>query len=69
METEAGRAAFVQAAVARALIRAFGMVAENAQRAHRDESMSYSQEDFDKLIAEEGIGHNDVVNALRGWTG
>jgi hypothetical protein len=66
METEAGRAAFVQAAVARALIRAFGMVAANMEREHRGHSLAYGEEAFERLVVEEGIGHNQVLMALRG---
>ena len=54
-------AAFVNAAVARALIRAQGMTAENLQRVHRGESMAYTNEDFEKLIDDEGVGHNSVL--------
>ncbi len=57
-------AAFVNAAIARALIRAQGMTAENLQRVHREESMAYTNEAFEKLIDEEGIGHNSVIQSL-----
>jgi hypothetical protein len=54
-------AAFVNAAIARALIRAQGMTAENLQRVHREESVAYTNEAFEKLIDEEGIGSNSVI--------
>jgi len=57
-------AAFVNAAVARPLIKAQGMTAENMQRAHRGESMAYNDEAFEKLINDEGIGHNSVITSL-----
>jgi hypothetical protein len=66
METEAGRAAFVQAAAARALIRAFGMVAANMERERHGHSLAYGEEAFERLVVEEGLGHNQVVLALRG---
>jgi hypothetical protein len=65
MDTEAARAAFVQAAVARALIRAFGMVAENLEHYRRKEPLPYGLVTFEALVAEEGIGHNQVLNSLR----
>jgi hypothetical protein len=66
METEAGRAAFVHAAVSRALIRAFGMVAANMERERHGHAPAYGEEAFEALVVEEGIGHNQVLMALRG---
>jgi hypothetical protein len=60
------RAAFINAAVARALIRAAGMTAENMERATHGHSMAYAEETFCALINEEGIGHNSVVSFLLG---
>ena len=57
-------AADVNARVARALIRAMGMQAENLHRHHRDETVAYTEQDFVDLIDEEGIGHNPVILAL-----
>jgi len=56
----------INAAVARALILAMGMQAENLQREHRGESMAYVEIDFKRLIDQEGIGANGVVLFLRG---
>ena len=54
-------AAFVNAASARATIRAAAMTAENNDRAIRGESMAYPESAFTALIEEEGIGHNSVL--------
>ena len=59
-------AAFVNAAVARALIRALGMTAENMQQAQWEEPMAYTDKDFNKLLDEEGIGHNSVLTVFGG---
>ncbi len=40
----------INASVARALILAMGMQAENLQREHRGESMAYVEIDFERLI-------------------
>ena len=37
-----------------------GMIAENKQRALQGENMAYRHDDFMSLIAEYGIGHNDL---------
>lgn len=51
-------AAFVQAAAARATIRAMGMAAENMQRKHLGRAMAYGMDDFDAIIVDEAIGYN-----------
>ena len=56
------KAAFINAAVARATIRALAMHAENMQREGLGQSMAYREEDFLGLIAEEGLHHNAVVS-------
>ena len=63
--TENARAAIVFAAAARALIRAMGMEAENAIRLRRGEALAYDGEAYERLLVEEGIGHNQVMEALR----
>jgi len=50
----------------RALVRTAGMVCENAQRKNRGESMAYVEEDFQKVIVEEGLSWNQVIETLRG---
>lgn len=60
----ADSAVFVAAAVARAQIRAMGMVAENKYREINGEPPMYRQADFDALIVDEGIHHNAVVAVL-----
>lgn len=59
------RAAIVNAAIARAMIRALGAWAENMQRAHCGQSMAYTDDAISAIIDEEGIGHNAVIAALR----
>jgi hypothetical protein len=49
------------AAVARAQIRAMGMVAENAMRERRGESPAYTEDSFLLVIFEEGIGYNAAI--------
>jgi hypothetical protein len=64
--TSEQKAAFLNAAVARALIRALGMQAENMQRHYRGEAMAFVQGDFDNLTLEEGIEHNAIIGLLNG---
>jgi len=59
------RVAEVQARVACALIQMEGMKAENAQRAHRGESMAHVWADFEALIETECVGSNSVIMTLR----
>lgn len=58
------QAAMVNASVARAMIRSYGMNAENARRAMHGESMAYTEDDFVSLIEDEGIGYNQVIQTL-----
>lgn len=60
------KTAFINAAVARALIRALGMLAENMQRHHREESMAFVQGHFENLILQEGIEHNAIIGLPNG---
>lgn len=55
----------LNAAVARAQIRAMGMQAENESRQNRGESPAYVEEDFVRVIDDEGIGFNQAVMATR----
>ena len=54
----------MNASVARAMIRALGMQAENDHRKYRSEPMAYGEGDFLNVIDLEGIGHNAVVEYL-----
>lgn len=48
-----------------ALIQAIGMMSENIERANRGESLAYTEDQFMKLIKDNGITYNDVIQ--RGW--
>lgn len=43
-----------------ALIQAIGMMSENIERANRGESLAYTEDQFMKLIQDNGITYNDV---------
>lgn len=58
-------AAIVTAAAARAMIRAFGMAAENSVRERHGDALAYDESAFVALIDEEQIDHNAVVTTLR----
>lgn len=44
-----------------ALIQAIGMMSENIERANRGESLAYTEDSFMKLIQDNGITYNDVI--------
>jgi hypothetical protein len=48
-----------------ALIEAMGMMSENIERANRGESLAYTEDQFMRLIQDNGITYNDVIQ--RGW--
>lgn len=48
-----------------ALIEAMGMMSENVDRANKGESLAYTEDQFMKLIQDNGITYNDVIQ--RGW--
>lgn len=52
------------AAIARAIIKALGMHAENMQREILGYSMAYDENAFLSLIDEECIEHNDILSLL-----
>ena len=56
-------AAEIIATSARAMIRAMGMCAENANREYRGEAPAYAEKAFFAIIEEEGIGHSAVVSS------
>ena len=44
-----------------ALIQAIGMMSQNIERANRGESLAYTEDQFMKLIQDNGITYNDVI--------
>lgn len=44
-----------------ALIQAMGMMSENIERDNRGESLAYTEDSFMKLIQDNGITYNDVI--------
>lgn len=44
-----------------ALIQAIGMMSENIERANRGESLAYTEDQFMKLIQDNGITYNNVI--------
>lgn len=46
-------------------VEAMAMQAENMQRAHRGESMAYTDKDFMNLLERNGIHHNGLTEAKR----
>lgn len=44
-----------------ALIEAMGMMSENIERANRGESLAYTEDSFMKLIQDNRITYNDVI--------
>lgn len=48
-----------------ALIEAMGMMSENIDRVNRGESLAYTEDFFMKLIEDNGITYNDVIQ--RAW--
>jgi hypothetical protein len=66
MEFVMNEAVTVGADIARALIRAMGMQAENQDREHRGAAPAYTEKAFFDIIDEEGIGYNSVRINLYG---
>jgi len=58
------KAAIVNARCTTALIRAMGMMAENQQRFTEGHSTPYAEEDFAKVIEEEGTHWNAIHKVL-----
>lgn len=56
--------AMIQASVARALIKCEGMRARNLFRVQCGGQLLYVEEDFLRIIDEEGIGENDVLRTM-----
>jgi hypothetical protein len=66
MSWEIAAAAAVNAAAARAVIKAMGMMAANQAQASRGQGPEFLQKDFDDLIDTEGLNYNTVTTTLRG---
>ncbi|MFA5344774.1 MAG: hypothetical protein WC315_00665 [Candidatus Omnitrophota bacterium] len=58
--------ATLNASVARALIRAMGMQAENQDRLARGLAIAYTEQAFVDVINDEGLGYNSVRISLYG---
>lgn len=56
--------AYVMSQTAAALCRLEAMKTLNAERTRHDQSLAYSEADFDHVIVDFGIGHNAVMNIL-----
>lgn len=65
MNSPEARAAFINAAVARAMITAMGMQADNDQCKYEGKPMAWTKIDFDQIPEREGICHNPIVELLR----
>lgn len=57
-------AAYVMGQAAELFTRACGMMAENMQRAHRGESMAYTEHDFIMLADYSGCHHNAAMTTF-----
>lgn len=44
-----------------ALIEAMGMMSENIERANRGKSLAYTEDQFMRLIQDNGITYNNVI--------
>lgn len=63
--TSEQEAAYINSQVACAFIQALGMVAENTVCALRQEYPKYREDDFERLISQSGIHHNQVIDYFR----
>ena len=66
MNTIEARVAFVNSQAAAMLAELEGMKAENVYRERRGESQAYAEQAFFDLIDKYQLGHNSVLNILRG---
>lgn len=64
-DNEIMKAAQLIANSSAALIEAMGMMSENIKRTNMGESLAYTEDSFMKLIQDNGITYNDVIQ--RGW--
>ena len=63
---EEQRTAMLNAQVACAMIQAMGMQAANQNRAHKGMEPCYLEQDFENVIANNGIGFNSAITTLQG---
>ena len=61
------QAAYVFAQSVSALIEALGMIGENLDRARRNESPAWRNEEFNGLINKYGIHHNAVIGLFQSY--
>jgi hypothetical protein len=60
------RASIINANTIRAMIRVQGMVADNSLNLQSDIPPAHTEEDFKKVIEEEGVGYNYVMEIVNG---
>ncbi len=60
-ESEELRAAVLNARSAKLVAKTAGMVADNAQRAMRNESPCWTDQDFERAIVDCGLDDNGIV--------
>ena len=65
MTTEIAEILMMQASLIRAQIRLAGMQAENVIRQTCGDAMAYNEKEFLKIIDEEGISCNQVIEATK----
>lgn len=58
-------AAFIIGQAAELNARIAGMVAENMQRQHREQSMAFNQIDFENVLSEYSFGHNQLLDLIQ----
>lgn len=64
--TSAHNIAFLNSQTAVALIKCEGMKARNREAEMSNEYPTYGEDDFERLILDTGIGHNDALKILHG---
>ena len=50
--------------IVKGLVEALGMVAENQAREREGKGMAYTEDDFLKVIEDNGIHHNAIIDRL-----
>jgi len=60
------KAALINARAAAALAEILGMMSDNMQRAFLGQAMAYPESAFLEVVEECGIGHNAIMDVLRG---
>ena len=64
--TDEQKAAYIMAQAACVMAETAAMQAENMQREHLGQSMTYNEDHFVALIAHYGIHHNAVLSLFQG---